>query len=204
MIGQQFGRLTVIEAAAPHVEPRGRHHRMWLCRCACGTEKEIYHQSLVRGLTRSCGCLRRETTVARTQTHGHSKKGNWSATYRSWSGMITRCTSEGHDKFSYYGGRGITVCDRWSSSFENFLADMGECPPAHSIDRVDVNGNYEPGNCRWATRTEQLRNKRNNVLVEYAGRKMTLVEASELSGINYSKLQARIARGWSLERALRS
>lgn len=197
MIGQRFTRLTVVSEAPQ------KHGRRWFCLCDCGGEKIAHQSNLKRGLTRSCGCLRRETTVARTTTHGHSRKRNWNPTYSSWAAMVDRCRSEDRDNSPHYRDRGIKVCERWHR-FENFLADMGERPDGRTLDRIDVDGNYEPDNCRWATRSEQMRNKRTNLIVEYQGRQMCLAEAAELSGVPYSRAQARLARGWSYDRAFSS
>ena len=152
--GQVFGRLTV--------ERRGKKPSHWECRCECGAQLEISSSSLKRGASKSCGCLRREVMADRQRSHGMSE----SATYKTYTGMIARCTNQNEPAFVLYGGRGIRVCDRWlgERGFEHFLADMGERPDGLTIDRKDVNGNYEPDNCRWATYETQAQNKRNNKL----------------------------------------
>lgn len=159
LVGRQFGRLTVLEFAGMKGSPRSH----WRCRCVCGNEKIASGPLLMKGETSSCGCARVEQAArtARTvlRTHGH-RKPHPSLTYVSWQGMRQRCSNPSVDSYQYYGGRGIRVCDHWLV-FENFLADMGERPSKEfSIDRVDPNGNYEPGNCRWATIVEQRQNRR--------------------------------------------
>lgn len=132
--------------------------------------------------------------------HGLSKT---SRAYISWTGMHNRCYDPQCDSWEDYGGRGITICDRWFNNFRNFYADMGERPEGMEIDRQDNDGNYEPGNCRWATASQNARNKRTTVWVEYAGRTVSLAEAAELSGIHYETLRSRVNRGTVLFQKLR-
>ena len=200
MIGKIFGRWTVLSRAESPKSPSGRTRPYWACRCACGTEKAIEGGSLMRRLTRSCGCLQRELLRA-PRKHGHAKKGHVSKTWVSWNKMLVRCNNPKADKFAYYGGRGIRVCERWDE-FANFLADMGERPANRTLDRIEVNGNYEPGNCRWATQKEQTRNTRRAHVIEYLGAKMSLAEAAERSGLKYHLVKDRIRAGWTAERAL--
>ena len=147
---QRYGRWTLLSQAT-----EGRHAK-WLARCDCGKEKVVHLENLKRGKSVSCGCLRTELSVARATTHGQS--GN-TRTYKSWSHLKGRCLNPNDAAFKDYGGRGIAVCERWLR-FENFYADMGECPKGHSIERVDVNGNYEPSNCVWLPLSLQMRNTR--------------------------------------------
>lgn len=147
--GQTFGRLTVIDFA--HSDKRG--DAWWNCLCACGTAKPIRAFQLRNGDAKSCGCASR---IRKPRTHGLTN----SSEYKVWLGMKHRCKNPTATGYAYYGARGIRVCERWLR-FENFLADMGTRPsPNHSIDRVNGNGNYEPGNCRWATHSEQMLNRR--------------------------------------------
>lgn len=154
LTGQVFGRLTVIRYV-PNGATDGAGG--WKCRCECGKETVVKSSPLQKGKTRSCGCLIGETAKQTFTTHGKST----SPEYQIWVGMIARCTNANTKYYADYGGRGIGVCARWRSGFENFFIDMGPRPSnAHSLDRINVNGNYDPENCRWATREQQAANKR--------------------------------------------
>jgi hypothetical protein len=158
--GKKFTRLIVIEFAGYE---KGRRAALWRCECECGEVVVVRATTLKNGETRSCGCLFIELN-RESATHGHAHANALSPEYVSWRSMRARCMYPSIRNFHRWGGRGITVCKRWQSSFENFLADMGPRPsPKHSIDRYpDPDGNYEPGNCRWATTKEQRKNQRRN------------------------------------------
>lgn len=162
LIAQRFGRLVVVDYAGTDK----RHNRMWRCRCECGATKIVYGGNLKKGLTSSCGCLRDAVNRAAHLKHGHASKSGRSRTYSTWRSMISRCTNRREFAYRYYGARGISVCARWlgDNGFRNFLSDMGERPDGKTLDRIDVNGNYEPTNCRWASPSEQARNTRANKL----------------------------------------
>jgi hypothetical protein len=157
--GKRFSRLVVQARAG-----RTSHGNVtWLCVCDCGNVSEVAGQKLKSGHTRSCGCLVKETVaglgLASKLTHGHSSNRRHTRAYSVWHGMMSRCHNANHGAYEYYGGRGISVCQRWHR-FEDFYADMGDPPDDRSIDRINNEGNYEPGNCRWATVAEQLANRR--------------------------------------------
>lgn len=159
-VGLRFGRLVVVSNAEPYHAPGGGRLRQVRVLCDCGNTAMVTLNSLNMGLTASCGCYRTELAVA-TVKHGDARKYRPTREYKTWAGMIFRCENPKSTGWECYGGRGIKVCDEWRNSFETFLRDMGRKPSADlSIDRIDVNGNYEPGNCRWATNSEQQLNKR--------------------------------------------
>ena len=190
LTGKKFGRWSVIKKQ----ERRGLYGSVpWLCQCDCGVQRDIVASTLVDGRSRSCGCWKSE----KARTHGKSR----TAIYELWSGMLKRCSNTNSEQYANYGGRGIQVCERWKK-FENFYADMGECPAGHSLDRIDNNGNYEPRNCRWATQKQQVRNKQNTFMVEFEGKQIALAELCERHGLPLKRTRNRIVVGWPLEEAL--
>lgn len=190
--GLRFGKLTAISEAGLYQSRRVT----WLCRCDCGEETVVRGDCLRSGVTKSCGCNRRELPT----THGLTL----SPEYNSWCSMKGRCLNANDQEAHNYSQRGITVCDRWLNSFEAFYEDMGPRPsPSHSLDRhPDKNGNYEPGNCRWATATEQVRNRRVTVMVSVGGKDVSLAEAALRAGVRYATAWNRMRLGWPIERVL--
>jgi len=198
LTGKTFGRLTVVERS---FSPR-RSRTIWICRCTCGQESDVISKHLVSGHTRSCGCLCKERTREANTIHGNAGI-RMTPEYRSWRGLKERCQQVGNPAYNAYGGRGVTVCERWDN-FESFLADMGPCPSGMSIDRIDNNGNYSPSNCRWADRKTQCRNRRSNRLLTIGDTTASIAEWSEKIGIKPGTLSYRICHGWTPEEAIRT
>ena len=189
--GNRYGRLTITDFAGRCSSGR----LYWNCRCDCGNETVVRSTHLVAGLIQSCGCIR----IQAITKHGYSS----APEYGIWKHMIYRCTLSHTRDFANYGRRGVTVCERWLA-YENFIADMGVRPsPNHTLERIDNDGPYSPGNCRWATTKEQNRNRRNSVFIAFQGEELCLAEWAERVGISPQALRARIFKyNWSIERAL--
>lgn len=167
--GQRFGRLLVTQRVAN----RGTH-ACWLCECDCGRQCEVAGTLLKSGMTTSCGCYRLERLKQSLQTHGMTG----TVEHQTWKRLRARCSNPNLPDYPDYGGRGIKVCDRWKDSFADFFEDMGSRPgKGYSIDRIDVNGDYCPENCRWATASQQASNKR-KMLIEYEGRTLSVADWS--------------------------
>jgi len=192
LTGKRYGRLVGIKDVGVNYNSS----RVWSFQCDCGNIKDIAGSLVKLGEVRSCGCLHDEIRIAIKTTHGMSK----TYEYTIWKGIKSRCADKSHPR---YGGRGITVCDRWKNSFENFLEDMGVAPDGLSVDRINNDGNYEPENCRWATIEQQSNNKGNSRIIEYNGERMTMSQWAAKIGLAYSTLRGRLdCSGWSIEQAL--
>ena len=194
MIGQTFGRWTVIASLAE----RQNGKRVYLCRCACGYEGARVGGNLRSGISKSCGCYKRELIHAAKYRHGRNASDR---TYNAWVSMNTRCSNPNNHHFHNYGGRGIRVCERWAR-FENFLSDMGEVSAGLSLDRINNDGNYEPANCRWATAQEQVLNKTTTRYVTAFGKTQPLAVWAREFQVDFLLIWKRLARGWTAERAL--
>lgn len=192
LTGMRFGRLTVVS----RVKNQCGNAR-WLCNCDCGGTSTVISPNLKGGRIKSCGCLRTEL-IRSPKTHGKSR----TRAHKIWCDMRKRCNNSKHKSFDRYGGRGISVCDRWAS-FENFLADMGEPPIGQTIERKNNDGPYSPENCIWASRLTQMSNTSRTIRVALDGAIVSLSEACRRLGLNYSTVAMRIYRGSSLEDALK-
>lgn len=194
--GQTFHYLTAIKPVGS-----SKSGVVWECRCKCGKTTKTTAKSLRAGNTKSCGCLNSERVIARNKANAtHGMTGT--PTFISWDSMIQRCTNPNHKAFEYYGGAGITVCPAWLSEFSAFHKDMGDRPAGMTLDRINSAGNYEPGNCRWATDEEQGNNKKSNRVIEHDGRKQTIAQWAREVGMSRQTLRNRLEAGWSIQDAL--
>lgn len=198
--GKKFGELTAISTSSSY-----RGDQIWKCTCVCSMEVKVFRKTLDRheyhsclGPGRSCPVNRRLPKIPSRLTHGHTG----SPTHNSWLAMKSRCNNPNHNRYKSYGGRGIKVCDRWLNSFENFLEDMGERPPGMTIDRKNVDRDYCPENCRWATTKTQGRNRSDSRLLSYNGEEKTLSEWAEALNTSAGAISNRLNSGWSTEKAL--
>ncbi len=183
LFGEQFGRWKV--------KGTGEKESHLLCECSCGTVKEVYKASLVKGKSKSCGCAFKK--------HGETK----TRLFRIWSRMKERCYNRNHQAYPSYGGRGITVCEEWSSSFLSFKECVGEPPTTkHQIDRIDNNSGYMPGNVRWATPKQQGNNRRTNIVLAYKGESRTVSQWAEAIGVKRATLYSRVNKGWPVDKIL--
>lgn len=195
LIGQRFGRLVVISIGEP--TPGG--NTRWECKCDCGNTALVTGTNLKNGMTKSCGCIRKEISSAVHKTHGekHSKL------YGIWSAMKARCKNPNVYAYNRYGGRGISVCDEWQS-FQNFMewSISNGYKEGLSLDRIDNNGNYEPSNCRWATKEQQSENTSQNVFFTYNGETHTMAQWAKIVGSYEARLSWRYKQGWPVEEIL--
>ncbi len=199
-ISVRYGRLTVLREVKSQ-------RRSLLCLCDCGVEKVIRLSTLVSGSTKSCGCLKHEKAVEAGKTlnlnHGELRGRTASPEYKAWQHIKERCFKSSCSEFKNYGARGITICPRWVDLFTNFLDDVGRRPsPQHSIDRIDNTKGYEPGNCRWATPSQQSNNRRSTHILELDGISLTRREWSDRTGVSYDAIVNRLKSGWSVRSAL--
>lgn len=187
--GVRFGKWTVI---GEERHKRANGHRYWTCRCDCGTVKEVVQSGLLGGCSQQCEkCARVKHGLRKTKEYG------------VWKTMKYRCNNPSNQAYSRYGGRGIKVCDRWNDSFAAFYEDMGPKPsPDYTLERVDNNGPYEPGNCIWADLVHQANNRRSNRFISAQGRTMTMAEWSRHLGIGLGTIWSRLNRGWTDEDAV--
>lgn len=199
LTGLKFGRLLVKRKST---EKNKYGVLLWECLCDCGNIVNLLTSSIKSGNTQSCGCLSRDNLIQRNKdnaTHGLSR----TPIYITWGGIVQRCTNPTDSHFPDYGGRGISICDRWRNSFENFYADMGPKPgPEYSIERSNNNGDYEPGNCIWVTKSEQNNNRRDNVIINYNGKDYTKAQLAREHNINVATFGYRLSSGWSVEDAV--
>lgn len=192
LIGVRFGELVVVSRA----EDRKRN-RYWNCVCDCGRPSVVAGVSLTRGRTKTCG------HGVNAPKHGHAFTGKHTNEYKTWLAIKQRCFNKNHIAFCHYGGRGITMCQEWKDSFPAFFRDVGPKPSSnHSIDRIDNSKNYEPGNCKWATRSEQMNNTRAVKLVTIDGETKTVTEWCDILGLSKTMVRNRIHIGWTPEKAL--
>lgn len=186
--GHNFSMLRVVSFAG---------ERKWNCVCGCGNTAIVRSYHLKSGHTSSCGCAITKMLLDRNTTHNKRR----TPEYGVWTDMKKRCENPKHKFYSYYGGRGIKVCEHWQS-FESFYKDMAPRPEGLTIDRINSNGDYSPENCRWATRTEQTRNRKNSRFIEWGGEKIPLIEAAKMLNIKYSCILDRVRSGWTNEKIM--
>lgn len=201
--GQRFGRLVVIRQGEDYVSPSNKHRTQWQCQCDCGNTVLVEQSNLIRGNSNSCGCLNLDNIVDRSTIHGDRR----SRLYSIWTNMKTRCNNTNSQDYYKYGGRGVSICSAWNNSYESFkewaLSSGYIDNPQCTLDRIDVNGNYEPENCRWATPEQQANNRRNTINIAFRGEEHTLSEWAKICGIKYHTLFARLyILNWPIEKAL--
>lgn len=193
-VGSVYNFLTVIEK----VEDKKQKHSLWRCSCVCGKNTMCRKSQLATGVKKSCGCKANELIAQSRRTHGKSDSQEW----KSWRAIRQRCLNANSKDYARYGGKGITLCDRWMA-FENFYEDMGDAPgPEYTVDRIDGTKGYSPDNCRWATPIEQAQNKRSNRVLLFNGELKCVAEWERVLGFPKDLILDRISRGWDVEEAL--
>lgn len=197
LTGLRFGRLTT-ESCQTRASRVNRTRTKWFCQCDCGRAAVVAATALLCGHTQSCGCLQVDRTIATSTTHGQTG----GRTYRTWVRILARCRDPSNIGYPDYGGRGITVCERWLS-YENFFEDMGDRPRGKTIERKSNGGNYQPENCCWATPKQQANNRRSNRILFWDGEDLTLAQIADTTGIARSTLWNRLNRGLTIEQATR-
>ena len=200
LAGQVFNRLKVIEID----EVLSTRKTFWVCECICGNKKTVRSDSLQDGTVKSCGCLKKEQDRKNLEAN-HSHKMSKTRIYQELQGMKSRCLNVDNKRYEHYGGRGIKVCDEWLESFESFRdwAFKNGYSSILTIDRINNDGNYEPGNCRWVDNKTQCNNRSSNIIIKYKDEDLTMKQVSEITGISYSLLNSRYIRGDRNERLLR-
>lgn len=195
MINKRFGKLVVLKKT-----DKKKYKTYFLCQCDCGNKTIVEYYSLIYGNTKSCGCLQKEKAKQLKSTHNDSK----TRLYTSWCNMKARCYRKTMKRYERYGGRGIVVCDEWKNSFITFKkwALENGYNESLTLDRIDVNGNYEPNNCRWISNLEQQSNRGNNRKITYKGETKALCEWARIYNLKWKTLQNRINDGWDIEKAL--
>ena len=195
LAGERFGRAIVLK----RVENKSKRVA-YLCKCDCGNEFVTTALNLKKGDTKSCGCIKSEMLASRLTRHGKSK----TRLYKIWKGMKNRCLNKNEPSHKNYGGRGISVCKEWTNDYLNFekWANANGYNDNLTLDRIDVNGNYEPSNCRWATILEQQNNTRKSHYLEYNGKKKTIAEWAKDLNVKYNTIWTRLKHGWPIEKVL--
>lgn len=196
LTGTKIGRWSVIERAEDHITKSGTHFTMWKCKCDCGKEKVVYANALLNGKSKSCGCYGKERASIVCSNNFSNHKESKTRLYKIWSYMKKRCLNKESSNYFNYGGRGISICDEWTQydSFRDWAISNGYRDDL-SIDRIDVNGNYCPSNCRWATSKEQSNNRRSTKYYTFDGETHTISEWAELVGVSYKCMYKRLSKG---------
>ena len=198
LTGQVFHAWTVLGFSATRTMPSGARKPFWNCRCVCGAEREVDGASLRTGHSKGCGCTKRVAISKSRTKHGHTSGAEVSPTYWSWTAMRARVRGGNRSAARYYASKGVKICKRWDD-FANFLEDMGERPEGMSIDRIDPDGDYEPGNCEWASDTDQANNTRQRRVIFYKGEGHTAPEWARILGVGLKLINSEIRKNREIE-----